>query len=142
MALKNPFNSSCEDFHNGFRAILKGKDHSICKARVNASVFPVFTKRSQMCKFFFTFIELSLLSPVRPNRLECSDPNLHVHNLGYELIEKKLDRDFTDIFPPYPHCPRQKIRETVCLYYKEHYSTRLTKTLPAKFAQSKKSRFI
>ena len=34
--------NSCEDLHGGFRAILKGKDYSTCKALVSTGFVSVF----------------------------------------------------------------------------------------------------
>ena len=91
---KKAFNS-CEDLHDGFRAILKGKDHHMCKALVSASINSIFMSRSQMCTFFFTRIELSKPTPVRRNRSVCSDP----YDTFDARVEKHADLVFLAIVP-------------------------------------------
>ena len=49
---------SCEDLHNGFRAILYGKTILLCTALVSASIVP-FLCSALKCAIYFVFIELN-----------------------------------------------------------------------------------
>ena len=64
--------NSGEDLHDGFRAISKGKDHSLFEVLVSASgvffCFYVALTNVRVVFFFKTFIELIKVTPVRPNQ--------------------------------------------------------------------------